>query len=168
MFGNNTATTTSSNHPQDRDHEQRTKIGEQKNKIVQDDEITVDDSLQMGYSAAGDSTAPPEQQHQQNESIIPQEKTKMNKDQQKQLAESLEEIRKSRAPLSASEQFDLFNHAEASGVASRVAPYYWRPVPPALRKPHGMDRYNVRPAWNSPPPSPSTGRKEDGELWKGH
>ena len=65
-------------------------------------------------------------------------------------------------------QFDRFNHAEANGVASRVAPYYWRPEPPALKKINGMDRYNVRPAWMSPPPSPSIGKKENGELLKEH
>lgn len=159
MSENNKATTTGGNHPLDQDQEQLTKIEEQKNIIVKDDEIPVKNSLPMGYNPPDEPTAPPEQQQrqqQQNEYIIPQE-VKMNANQQKQLADGLEEIRKSRAPLSASEQFDRFNHAEANGVASRVAPYYWRPVPPALKKLNGMDRYNVRPGWKSPPPSPSHG-----------
>lgn len=155
MSKNNKATTTGGNHPLNRDQEQPTKIGEQKNRIAKDDEIPVNNSLPMGYSPSDEPTAPPEQQ-QQNEYIIPQE-VKMNAIQQKQLANILEENRKSRAPLSASEQFDRFNHAEANGVASRVAPYYWRPIPPALKKLYGMDRYNVRPGWKSPPPSPSHG-----------
>lgn len=154
MSENNKATTESSNQTQDRDQEQPTKLGDQKSKIVKDDAIP--DEL----------TAPPEQQHQQNESIIPQEETKMNINQQKQLADSLEEIRKSRAPLSASEQFDRFNYAEAKGVASRVAPYYWRLDPPALTKLNGMDRYKARPGWKSPSPSPSIGKKEDGGAMK--
>lgn len=156
MSENKKATITHGNHPQERDSEQPTKIGEQKNSIVKDDEIPVNNPLPMGYSPSDKPTAPPEQKHQPNEDIIPQE-VKMNINQQKQLAESLEEIRKSRAPLSGSEQFDRFNYAEANGVASRVAPYYWRPVPPALKNPYGMDRYNVRPGWKSPPPSPSHG-----------
>lgn len=156
MSGNNKATTTSGNHPQDRDQKQPTKIGEQKNRIVKDGEIPIGNSLPMGYSPSDEPTAPPEQQHQQNEYIIPQE-VKMSINQQRQLADCLEEIRKSRTPLSASEQFDRFNYAEANGVASRVAPYYWRPIPPALKKLYGMDRYNVRPGWKSPPPSPSHG-----------
>lgn len=155
MSENNKATITRGNHPQDRDSEQPTKIGEQKNSSVKDDEIPVNNSLPMGYSPSDEPTAPPEQKQQQIEYVVPQE-VKMNMDQQKQLGDGLEEIRKSRAPLSASEQFDRFNYAEANGVASRVAPYYWRPIPPALKRPYGMDRYNVRPGWKSPP-SPSHG-----------
>lgn len=157
MSENSKTTTTSGNYPQDRDHKQPTKIGKQKNRIVKDDEIPVNNSLPMGDSPAGVPTAPPEHQHQQNESIIPQEDAKMDMNQQRQLADNLEEVRKSCAPLAASEQFDRFNHAEANGAASRIAPYYWRPVPPALKKLHRVNRCNVRPAWNSPPPSPSPG-----------
>lgn len=134
--------TTSGDHPQDRDQDRPTKIGEQKNRIVKNDEIPIDNSIPVGCKPADEPTAPPEQQHQ-NESIISQEENKMNVYQQKRLDDSLEEIRKSPAPLSASVQFDRFNHAEANGVASRVAPYYWRPEPPALKKLNGMDRYNV-------------------------
>lgn len=158
MSENNKTTITRGNHPQDRDPEQPTKIREQKNRIVKDDEIPVNNSFPMGYnnSLSDEPTAPPKRKHQQNKDIISQE-VKMNLNKQKQLADCLEEIQKSRAPPSASEQFDRFNYAEANGVASRVAPYYWRPVPPALKKPYGMDRYNVRPGWKSSPPSPPHG-----------
>lgn len=143
--------------------DQQPKIGEQKNGADKDEGTPADNPLPMENSAADEPTAHHEQHvHQQDKPNIPQE-SKTNMDQQQQELEGLEEIRKSRPPLSISEQFDKFNRAEANGVASRVAPYYWRPIPPALKKLNGMNRYNVRPGWKSPPPSPSKDAK-DGEL----
>lgn len=103
-----------------------------------------------------EASAPHEQHvHQQSQSvIIARQEIKDMSQQRLTVKDESGEIRKSREPLSVSEQFEKFDRAEAKGLASRVAPYYWRPIPPALRKLNGMDKYNLRPAWNSPPPSP--------------
>ena len=183
MSENDKATTRSGNHPQDHGQEQLTKIAEQQNRIVKDvEETPVDNSLPTGSASqktttgeqeigqqktkkerpvdsrpidnTDEATAHHEQHvHQQTQSIIPHQEIK-NMNQQRLAYIESGEIRKSREPLSVSEQFEKFDQAEANGMASRVAPYYWRPIPPALRKLNGMDKYNLRPAWNSPPPSP--------------
>lgn len=167
MSENDKATTTSGNHPHE---EQPIKIAERQNRTVKDvEETPVDNSQKIGQQKnkeerpvdsrpmnnTDEATAHHEQHaHQQTKSNIPHQEIK-NLNQQL-LAAYMEsgEIRKSRGPLSVSEQFEKFDQAEANGIASRVAPYYWRPIPPALRKLNGMGKCNLRPAWNSPPPSP--------------
>lgn len=184
MSENYKATTTSGNHPHDHGQEQPIKIAERQNRTVKDvEETPVHNSLPMGSANqkptigeqkigqlknkeerpvdsrpmdnTDEATAHHEQHaHQQTKSNIPHQEIK-NLNQQR-LAAYMEsgEIRKSRGSLSVSEQFEKFDQAEANGIASRVAPYYWRPIPPALRKMNGTGKCNLRPAWNSPPPSP--------------
>lgn len=177
------ATTRSGNHAQVHGQEQHTKIAEQQNRIVKDvEETPVNNSLPMGSANqkptigeqeigqqknkkerpvdsrpmdnTDEATAHHEQHvHRQTQSIIPHQEIKTMNQQRLAYIES-GEIRKSREPLSVSEQFEKFDQAEANGMASRIAPHYWRPIPPALRKLNGVDKYNLRPAWNSPPPSP--------------
>lgn len=188
MSENDKANTTSGNHPHDHGQEQPVKIAERQNRTVKDvEETPVDKKPTIGEQKIGqqknkeerpvdsrtmdntdEATAHHEQHaHQQTKSNIPHQETKnMN---QRRLAAYMEsgEIRTSRWPLSVSEQFEKFDQAEANGIASRVAPYYWRPIPPALRKLNGMGKCNLRPAWNSPPPSPIQRWKWRGAMKKG-
>lgn len=183
MSDSGKATTRSGNHAQVHGQEQHTKIAEQQNRILKDvEETLVNNSLPMGSANqkptigeqeigqqkikkerpvdsrpmdnTDEATAHHEHRvHRQTQSIIPHHEIKTMNQQRLAYIES-GEIRKSREPLSVSEQFEKFDQAEANGMASRIAPYYWRPIPPALRKLNGVDKYSLRPAWNSPPPSP--------------
>lgn len=134
------ATTTSGNHSHDQDQAKLTKIAEQENRIVkeEEDKTAVDNSLPIMDKCAADEPTADDEQH----ANIPQEATKADMNQHQQQAAGLEEIRQSQAPLSVSDQFDKFNQAEANGVASPVPYYYRRPIPPALKKLNGVTGYN--------------------------
>lgn len=157
MSENDNATTTSGDHFLDQGQTQLAKIADRKHRFVKKkvDQSLVDNSLWIMEKCAADEPTAQVEQHANEE-------TKKNINQQ-QPAAGLEVIRKPRTPLSVSEQFDHFN--QANGLASPVASYYWRPIPPALKKLNGMDRYDVRrQPWKlSLPPFPSKD-KNDGEL----